>query len=669
MKKLSTFLLAFFTILGANAWTVKFTNPLNWSSVNVYTFNDETEGAWPGKPMTKSGSEWTFTGSGSPKNIIFNNGNSGGNNQTANLTLVDGATYDMNGPISGGNQGGNTGGGTVTGDWWVNVGGPFNGNDYYNDGKQPDAQGIATFTGLAIGTSGIKVKTWDGSNDVYYISDNGTIATDTWVQLYQDMYDASPSTIVGAQSGSVYTLKFNILTNQVYVSTNAGGGNQGGNQGGTEPDQPTTPPAGDSSVTWVNLGGPYNGYNYFDDGQQPDAQGIATFTDQAIGTSGFKVKTWNESVDVYYISETGTIPVGTWFQLYEDIYDAPESTIEGAEAGSVYTVQFNVLNNQILVTLNGGGNQGGNQGGTTDPEPDQPTTPPAGDSSVTWVNLGGPYNGYNYFDDGQQPDAQGIATFTDQAIGTSGFKVKTWNESGDVYSISETGTIPVGTWFQLYEDIYDAPESTIEGAEAGSVYTVQFNVLTNQILVTLNGGGNQGGNQGGTTDPEPDQPTTPPAGDSSVTWVNLGGPYNGYNYFDDGQQPDAQGIATFTDQAIGTRGFKVKTWNESVDVYYISETGTIPTGVWFQLYEDIYDAPESTIEGAESNSVYTVKFNVLTNQVYVALKGAPDTNAIESIDAEDAEAVYFNLQGVRVDNPAKGIYLKVTGNKTEKVIR
>lgn len=37
-------------------------------------------------------------------------------------------------------------------------------------------------------------------------------------------------------------------------------------------------------------------------------------------------------------------------------------------------------------------------------------------------------------------------------------------------------------------------------------------------------------------------------------------------------------------------------------------------------------------------------------------------------EAIDAEPVYYNLQGVRVANPGKGLYIKVTGNRSEKVI-
>lgn len=39
---------------------------------------------------------------------------------------------------------------------------------------------------------------------------------------------------------------------------------------------------------------------------------------------------------------------------------------------------------------------------------------------------------------------------------------------------------------------------------------------------------------------------------------------------------------------------------------------------------------------------------------------------VETVD-DSAEAVYYNLQGVRVDQPAQGVYIKVAGNKATKV--
>ena len=45
-----------------------------------------------------------------------------------------------------------------------------------------------------------------------------------------------------------------------------------------------------------------------------------------------------------------------------------------------------------------------------------------------------------------------------------------------------------------------------------------------------------------------------------------------------------------------------------------------------------------------------------------------NTSAIETIEAADnTEAVYYNLNGVRVDNPTSGLYIKRQGNKAVKV--
>lgn len=43
------------------------------------------------------------------------------------------------------------------------------------------------------------------------------------------------------------------------------------------------------------------------------------------------------------------------------------------------------------------------------------------------------------------------------------------------------------------------------------------------------------------------------------------------------------------------------------------------------------------------------------------------TVSVEEIAVEEGEAVYYNLQGVKVANPTNGIYVKVTGNKSEKI--
>ncbi len=40
----------------------------------------------------------------------------------------------------------------------------------------------------------------------------------------------------------------------------------------------------------------------------------------------------------------------------------------------------------------------------------------------------------------------------------------------------------------------------------------------------------------------------------------------------------------------------------------------------------------------------------------------------DSVAAEEGTPIYYNLQGVRVDNPANGVYIRVINNKAEKVV-
>ena len=46
----------------------------------------------------------------------------------------------------------------------------------------------------------------------------------------------------------------------------------------------------------------------------------------------------------------------------------------------------------------------------------------------------------------------------------------------------------------------------------------------------------------------------------------------------------------------------------------------------------------------------------------------PEVSGVEGVEAENTEVVYYNLQGVKVENPEKGIFIKKQGNKTTKVI-
>lgn len=78
-------------------YTVSFKNSIGWETVKAYTENAKALGDWPGTTMTKEGDVYTisFYAAATPTKLIFNNGGTGNLNQTADLAVVDGKTYDM----------------------------------------------------------------------------------------------------------------------------------------------------------------------------------------------------------------------------------------------------------------------------------------------------------------------------------------------------------------------------------------------------------------------------------------------------------------------------------------------------------------------------------------------------------------------------------------------
>ena len=52
----------------------------------------------------------------------------------------------------------------------------------------------------------------------------------------------------------------------------------------------------------------------------------------------------------------------------------------------------------------------------------------------------------------------------------------------------------------------------------------------------------------------------------------------------------------------------------------------------------------------------------------LGLEDDPDVSGIEDVNVNDGEVEYYNLQGVKVENPEKGIYIMKQGGKTSKVV-
>ncbi len=122
-------------------------------------------------------------------------------------------------------------------------------------------------------------------------------------------------------------------------------------------------------------------------------------------------------------------------------------------------------------------------------------------------------------------------------------------------------------------------------------------------------------------------------------------------------------------------------------VWTLAYTGTISqafkvvkNGAWANSYstkgeialdtEYTLDGPADPIDnmkpaaGPWENPTFT-----LTVGDDVKLKVTTGTGAIENIEADDAPAVYYNLMGVRVENPENGLFICKRGNQVTKVIK
>lgn len=62
---------------------------------------------------------------------------------------------------------------------------------------------------------------------------------------------------------------------------------------------------------------------------------------------------------------------------------------------------------------------------------------------------------------------------------------------------------------------------------------------------------------------------------------------------------------------------------------------------------------------------YNIIADFSTNKVTLA---SPSLSGVENVDLDLDQPVYFTLQGVRVESPSNGIYIKVCGKKAEKVV-
>lgn len=119
---------------------------------------------------------------------------------------------------------------------------------------------------------------------------------------------------------------------------------------------------------------------------------------------------------------------------------------------------------------------------------------------------------------------------------------------------------------------------------------------------------------------------------------------------------------------FGAKGEKDKI----VKVEFIQNTGATDWGANNTYVPNTFVTDTKVWNGAETDEaekefVMTPAAKTFFAKANVYVRLSTGVNDVEIEDA-NAETVYYNLQGVRVQNPSNGIYIMVKGNKSSKVV-
>lgn len=129
-------------------------------------------------------------------------------------------------------------------------------------------------------------------------------------------------------------------------------------------------------------------------------------------------------------------------------------------------------------------------------------------------------------------------------------------------------------------------------------------------------------------------------------------------------------IKDFSDRFMGWDGehwsFNAYTTSDEANCYW--DVAMVDGKVKISNKAKSADGKEVYLAGKVYNTSYEMVPTNRDDQTLPMLYNKVGTG-VENIAVEnDAEAVYYNLQGVQVENPVKGLYIVVKGNNSSKVI-
>lgn len=117
-----------------------------------------------------------------------------------------------------------------------------------------------------------------------------------------------------------------------------------------------------------------------------------------------------------------------------------------------------------------------------------------------------------------------------------------------------------------------------------------------------------------------------------------------------------------TFQAILTPGSS--NWGAAFIVPTVADCAVSPNGVEPAKFD--YTTTHANMWKVTETGTYSLKFDL--NNWTLSASGNVDTSVVELVTDNDAPVEYYNLQGVRVYEPANGLYLKRKGGKVSKVM-
>ena len=463
-----------------------------------------------------------------------------------------------------------------------------------------------------------------------------SIALNTTVTL-QKSDNPSNCKYTGAKTSGL-TVSFNLTTGEFLISDD-------GSMVGDGTDK--NPYEG----WYFNLRGEYNGWA--DNGVMPNAEGIATQTELAIGTGNFDVKVYDGSNDIYYYNNGTPIPTNQWVTLTETTEADKDCTVAGATAGSVYNVKFNVAKGEIFIeptVINYPEDFyviGNVNGGSFNPTNGvKMTTGENGVYTVENLMISDEASGYGYF------------SFCTQL----GENDNDWNGLGTRYEATEKDAIPS----------LEAP-NPIQVAQGNDnafkiVSNKAYNITVDLATMTMD--------------------ITLASEEEELTAVYLIGNVNDWDLTTGDLELDNEGDGFFAIYDV-----TLPSGNEGNSYFsFISKLAT-QTGDegWAEIASYRFGAvdanmgsdykPEFVNGAAEldyaypSSTSWCVPAGVYslildTDAMILSIEGDATTVGVTGITSDtNAKAVYYNLQGVKVTNPENGVFIRVKGDKIVKVVK